>query len=212
MEFSKKGQQLINLYTQMANEGYDRVDGIRQENAYNDFEAKKFKDDLKFLYEKLDIKSVLDYGCGGSDWNKPDFSEGKTAKEYFELEKVNHFEPARNLDEREMSDCVQSFDVLEHIYINDVPNLLREIFSYSKKLVVINVACYEAAALLPNGENAHITVRHPNWWKGMLDAISTEFPNIAVFLICSTAYNRAEAFPIWSSESWDQEETFVINY
>ena len=28
----------------------------------------------------------------------------------------------------------------------------------------INVACYNAAALLPNGENAHVTVRAPSWW------------------------------------------------
>ena len=24
--------------------------------------------------------------------------------------------------------------------------------------------CYSAAALLPNGENAHITIQKPEWW------------------------------------------------
>ena len=57
------------------------------------------------------------------------------------------------------------FDVLEHIFISDIPYVIHDVFSYSKKLVIINVACYEASALLPNGENTHITVRPPLWWK-----------------------------------------------
>ena len=213
MELSRKGQELIKMYESMASDGYERIDGSKVESAYNDFEARKFKDDIKFVLKQLDIKTLLDYGCGGSNWNTENFvPSGKSAKEFFELEHVNHYEPARSIDERTKSDCVLSFDVLEHIYINDVANVLREIFSYANKLVILNVACYAAAAKLPNGENAHITVRHPLWWKGVLDVISTEYPDIAVFLICSTGYNKAEAFQLWSSHAWDEEPNYVINF
>jgi len=51
-----------------------------------------------------------------------------------------------------------------------VPKVVSELFSLAKKLLIINVACYEAAALLPNGENAHITTRNAHWWKGVIDA------------------------------------------
>ena len=84
------------------------------------------------------------------------------------------------------SQCVLCFDVLEHIFISDIPFVLYEIFKNSKKLVVINVACYEAAALLPNNENAHITVRPPQWWKGCIDTVASNFPKIKYILISST--------------------------
>jgi hypothetical protein len=212
MELSNKGRKLIELYSKMASEGYERADGSFVENAYSDFEAKKFKGDIKYIFKKLEIKSTLDYGCGGSNWNAPGFTEDLSAKEFFELENVYHYEPARNIDERQKVDCVLSFDVLEHIYIEDIPAILRDIFSNAEKLVVLNVACYKAAAILPNGENAHITVRNPLWWKGVLDTLSIEYPDIAIFLICSIGYNTAEAFPIWSAKAWEEDEKFEIEY
>ena len=45
-ELSTKGQKLIELYAFMANEGYNRTDGIVEKDAYN-----KFKDDPEFLKE-----------------------------------------------------------------------------------------------------------------------------------------------------------------
>ncbi len=77
-------------------------------------------------------------------------TSGKSAKEFYCLEKVNRYEPARNIDERVVSDAVLNFDVLEHIFIADVQSVLKDIFSYASKIVVINVACYPASALLPN--------------------------------------------------------------
>lgn len=103
-----------------------------------------------------------------------------------------------------------SFDVLEHIFVADVPKVLRDIYSCADRLVILNVACYPAAALLPNGENAHITVRQPLWWKGMVDCITPEFPNVTTCLICSTAWRQATGFPQWSGNGWQASETFVI--
>ena len=60
---------------------------------------------------------------------------------------------------------------------------------------MLNIACYPAAAMLPNGENAHITVRDPLWWKGVIDVASIEFPKITVLLICSMSYSSGILFP-----------------
>ena len=84
---------------------------------------------------------------------------GHLQNNFLMSKKVTTFEPARNQMEKKESDCVVCMDVLEHIFLTDIPNLVDELFMLSKKLLVINVACYKAAALLPNGENAHITVR-----------------------------------------------------
>ena len=90
------------------------------------------------------------------------------SKRFFKLQQVDKFEPARGLMQKKKADCVVCMDVLEHIFIQDIPKVIAELFALSKKLLVVNVACYKAAALLPNGENAHITVRSPDWWKGFL--------------------------------------------
>ena len=132
-----------------------------------------------------------------------------SAKEYFGLEKCYRYEPARDIDERQKVDCVISFDVLEHIFVADVSNVIDEIFSYATKLVVLNIACYEAAALLPNGENAHITVRDPHWWKAQVDQIALRYPDISVLLITSPGYLKSEAFPIYKANDWLNDTKFI---
>ena len=158
------------------------------------------------------IEDVLDYGCGGSDWNAPGFANGISAVEFFGLRTVHRYEPARDIDERALVDCVVCFDVLEHVYVSDVAAVLRDILSHANKLVILNVACYEANALLPNGENAHITVRNPHWWKGVLDTISVEFPAVSIDLICSPQYNQMQAFPTFSDQQRQADDKFCIAY
>jgi len=210
--FSQKGQDLIKLYEQMAEHGYERGDGKKVESAYNDFELRKFRNHVSQFIKTPYIKSVLDYGCGGSDWNAPAFEPktGESAKQFFDLDDVYYYEPARSIDERQKADCVVNFDVLEHIFISDVPSVIRDICSYAKQMVIINVACYPAAARLPNGENAHITVRKPMWWKGVMDMISIDYPHLNIILLCSTGYNKVESFPVWRAQNWQDSETFVI--
>jgi len=210
---SRKGQELIRLYEQMAVEGYERTDQIKVENAFSDFELQAYREHIRPIFHEHGISSVLDYGCGGSDWQSRGFDElsGQSAMEYFNIRNAYRYEPARNLDERQPVDCVVSFDVLEHIFIYDVPSVLRDMFSYAKKLVLLNVACYKAAAKLPNGENAHVTVRHPAWWKGMVDSIAVEYPDTIIYLICSKGWRVSDAFPPWSANRWLESSSFEIN-
>jgi len=209
---SSKGQRLVDMYTQMAENGYSTNLGTEVTDAYNSFELRKIRDLIKDKFKQHDVKTVLDYGCGGSDWSAPGFQNNQSALDFFGLEKVLRYEPARKIDERNLVDCVVSFDVLEHIFVSDVPNVLRDIFANAKKLVVLNVACYNANALLPNGENAHITVRNPYWWKGALDLISVEYPHVSVDLICSPRYNQMAAFPTFSDEQRQSDSKFCIAY
>ena len=102
------------------------------------------------------------------------------------------------------------FDVLEHIFVADVPRVIREIFSLARSLVVVNIACYSARATLPNGENAHITVRPPLWWKGVFDSIAVEFPSVAFQLWCSTSWRNVEGFVVTSTGEWFESESFVV--
>lgn len=210
LELSSKGNELIKLYKKMANEGYTRSDGVQVEIAYNDFELKKFRHICREHFFQHNIKTVLDYGSGGSDWENDNFEpkNNKSAKQFFNLDQVTCFEPARNLLSKNKADCVVCMDVLEHIFITDVPKIVEELFLLAEKLLIVNVACYKAAALLPNGENAHVTVRSPDWWKGLFDVISMKHKDTEVVLICSTSFTSGFIFESSKADDWDKSETF----
>ena len=213
-KLSKQGQELIKLYEKMAQDGYKRTDGIKVEKAFSDFELRKFRNLCKEKISNKQIKTILDYGGGGSNWDEPNFepTTGETAKKFFDVEKVTTFEPARNLLEKKKSDCVVCMDVLEHVYIADIPNVVEELFSLTNNLLIINVACYKAAAILPNGENAHITIRPPLWWKGVIDTIAVNYKNIEIMLICSNTFKSGEIFESFKANDWFQSSKYSNDF
>ena len=212
MILSKSGKRLIEHYKTMAKDGFLREDGTKNEDAYNAFQLKKFRTIVLPKFKELNIGTVLDYGGGGSNWDKLNFDKesGQSAKQFFGVGKVTTFEPARNQNEKKKSDCVVCMDVLEHIFLADVSNVVRELFSLTKKLLIINVACYEAAALLPTGENAHITIRNPKWWDGLITSISSDFPDVNVILICSETFESGTIYLPFKSSDWGNSEKFTI--
>ena len=214
LKLSKQGEELIKLYEKMAKEGYSRRDGVKIKTAFSDFELRKFRNFCKEEISKKNINTLLDYGGGGSDWDEPNFepTTGETAKQFFKIEEVNKFEPSRNLMEKKPSDCVICIDVLEHIFIADVPNIVNELFSLSKNLLIINVACYKAAAILPNGENAHITIRSPVWWKGVIDTVAIKHPEIEVMLICSNTFKSGIIFETFKANDWLESSNFKNDF
>ena len=129
-KLSKKGTQLIKLYSKMAKDGYLTIDNKKITDVYNNFQLHKTRHYVKKILVKHKIKSILDYGSGGSDWNKKgfDLKTNYSAIKFFGLNKVYKFEPARNINEKHMSDCVICFDVLEHIFIGDIKNILLDYF------------------------------------------------------------------------------------
>ena len=195
-QLSHQYNELINYYKQMAENGYNRDDGTFVKNVYSDAEPHKFADQLKKIVEFFDAKNGLDYGSGGSNLNKTKLANGVKFIDYIGLQKIQSFEPARNKKKKYKSDIVLCFDVLEHVFINDVPWVLNDLFKYATKCVVINVACYNAAALLPNGENAHITVRPPSWWLGQIECISSIHPDIYWALFTSESYNNRKFYGV----------------
>ena len=214
LKLSRQGEELIRLYKQMADKGYSRTDGVKVKKAFSDFELRKFRNLCKEKISQDSIKTVLDYGGGGSNWDEPNFepSTGETAKNFFNVDEVNTFEPARGKIQKKLSDCVICIDVLEHIFITDIPLVVEELFTLSKNLLIINVACYKAAAILPNGENAHITIRSPVWWKGVFDTVAVKYPNIEVMLICSNTYKSGVIFKTFKANDWFHSSTFTSDF
>ena len=195
-QLSNQYDELLAQYKIMAKEGYNRSDGSFVKNVYSDAEPLKFSDQLEKIIGHFNAKTALDYGSGGSDLNKTKLSNGEKFIDYIGLNKIHSFEPARSKRRKRKSDIVLCFDVLEHIFINDVPWVINDLFKYANKCIVINVACYNAAALLPNGENAHITVRPPSWWLGQIECISSLHPDVYWALFTSESYNKSNFYGV----------------
>lgn len=206
---STQYDKLLSHYSHMAKHGYQRSDGHFVENVYSDAEPLKFAENIKKIVEFFNSKSALDYGSGGSDLNKIKLNDKEKFIDYVGLNKIHPFEPARNKGKKRKCDLVLCFDVLEHIFINDVPWVLEDLFSNAKQCVIINVACYKAAALLPNGENAHVTVRPPIWWLGQVECISTLFPEIYWALFTSQGYQSADFLGVHRMKDKLDSDNFV---
>ncbi len=99
-------------------------------------------------------------------------------------------------------------DVLEHIFIEDIPKVVDELFFLAKKLLIVNVACYKAAALLPNGENAHITIRSPDWWKGVFDVTASNYKDTEFMLICSITISTGVRYETFKFSDYSSVEGF----
>ncbi len=213
LELTTQGMALVKLYNEMAERGYERGDQqyIKPQDVYADFQLRKFRHIVRPRMETVDIKTVLDYGGGASDWSKLNFDpdSGMSAKDFFGVDEATVYEPARDLLVKKVSDCVICMDVLEHVFIADIPNVVRDLFSHAEKLLVVNVACYPAAALLPNGENAHITVRGPDWWKGIFDTISVDYPGVEVMLLCSETFVQGVAYEPYKAATWLSSTEFT---
>jgi hypothetical protein len=65
-------------------------------------------------------------------------------------------------------DGVICTDVLEHIPEGLLPETFETIFSKARHFVFLVIDCGLAVKKLPNGENAHCTVKLPSWWNSQL--------------------------------------------
>jgi len=199
MVCSDKGKKLLAIHKEMTWEALR--DGNGHRNLY-DWEIRAFRDPIRNILKQFDISTLLEYGCRGGNYESPGFDGDASAKEFFDLEEIYLYEPTRYIDQRRKADAVLCFDLLEHLFIADLPSTVREMFCLADRLLIVNTACYAARSWLPNGENAHVTVRPPQWWKGLFDSIAVDFPAVSVWLICSTSLRDPKAFEVYSANDW----------
>ena len=123
--------------------------------------------------------TVLDYGCGKGNQYK---QSNSNILFHVKDENIFLYDPGfkehDTLPDRTF-DGVISTDVLEHIPEKVIPKTLNQIFERADKFVYLAICTRLAHAILPNGENAHCTVKEPDWWENHIlssnkDKILTE--------------------------------------
>jgi len=109
--------------------------------------------------------SILDYGAGQSR-----MVELLRAQTLSVRDRYDPAIPEINSLPRDRYDLVTCTDVLEHLDEGEIPTVLKHIHSLTTH-AIIAADTRPADTLLPNGENAHATVRPAEWWAKRIEEI-----------------------------------------
>lgn len=212
---SKRYKELVKFYKQMHEEGDERhIEGKKSpENTFVGDQTQFYVRDIKKYIESTNSKTILDYGSGKaslykkkdlkikSDNNKKEYN---TIKDFWHVSEIDFYDIGVKEYEtfpNKIFDGIVCTDVLEHTYIEDVPWIVCELFNFAKKFVYIKVSCSLAGSVLPDGKNSHTTVAGPDWWYGIILAISNNFPDKKFCLICSKRTGTNRDFFRFTSEN-----------
>jgi len=117
----------------------------------------------------LDFKKIIDFGCG----------KGLMADELNRLKiaEVTKYDPAissYNVIPNSKFDCIINTDVMEHIPESEIPAVLDQFKKLSSSAIIIP-HLGKAKLILPNGENAHCTIKTPDEW---MDIFRKKYRNV----------------------------------
>ena len=198
---SARYRALMALYAQMHTHGEARL-GIPAQSTFPVSSLFPHLEPIKRLIDETGAATILDYGAGKGLQYRPQkilvggrhVADG--VAEYWDVDEVRCYDPGYAPHSRLPEgtfDGVVCTDVLEHCPEEDLPWILGEIFGYARRFVYLNVACYPALKSLPSGENAHITVRPPQWWREQVAAAAR--PGIVYELRAETSAATEESTP-----------------
>lgn len=187
---SERYENLIALYTQLHEKGDPELK-ISAENMFSGITLPQHAEKIHEFLKQFQIKTLLDYGCGKAQQYKLSFQTQNgevfpNIPTYWESPKIYlydpGFKPFKFLPQGQF-DAVISTDVLEHLPEEDLNWILKEILNYARHAVYLSVATYPARKKLPNGENAHITVRPSSWWQELIGGIRNQhYPHLSIQL------------------------------
>lgn len=180
--------QLVELYRSAHD---DPSHGKKKRKPFRGVSLAPHMDRIGEMIRETGAKSLLDYGSGKGGAYEP-HPEHDAASRHKRLPSwgavdVTLYDPGVP----EFSgpydddyDAVIATDVLEHIPEEDIQWVLEEFFSHARKFVFAVATCFPAKKTLPNGENAHCTVRPPMWWRAQMEAASRRHPGVR-WTLCS---------------------------
>lgn len=183
---SPRYTELQAMYKKMHLEG-DRAMGIAPQQMFPGQSLLAQAARIKALIDRAAAKTLLDYGCGkGLQYKQrpvdvPEAGVFPSIQEYWGVDNIALYDPCfvpHSFLPKGTFHGVICTDVLEHCPEDDIGWILREIFSYAEQFVFANIACFPAKKKLPNGENAHCTIKTAEWWRGHIDTLALEFPHL----------------------------------
>jgi hypothetical protein len=182
---SPRYQRLLALYRQMHREGEIHL-GIPPDQTFPGKSLPPQAGHIKRLIDATGARTILDYGSGKGNqylpmpWQDEGGAVHVGIAAWWGVE-VRCYDPAYpKFSELPTGtfDGVISTDVLEHCPEEDMPWIVGELFGYARRFVFANVACFPAQKRLPNGQNAHCTIRPLKWWRQLIEQVARAHPGV----------------------------------
>lgn len=179
----------------LISEKYKKLYTILHNDNANYGNSHHLSPEISLLISFLRPKTILDYGCGKGLLTKtlqskhPNiefFNYDPCVEEYSKLTYSNF-------------DMILNTDVLEHIPEENIDDILKHIKSLSNN-VFFNLHHERALTFLPNGENAHCTVKPPKWYH---EKIKNLFGNCIPLISRDIPNTSAITFKISSEQLFD---------
>jgi hypothetical protein len=146
---------------------------MHEKGSFNGRSLKKHVPEIGRLIKETDSKTILDYGSGKGVCHKD-------RTKVWGVE-ITQYDPAvKGIDvlPNHMFDAVICTDVLEHVPEDELDETLKNIFCRAEKLVYLSISTKPANKTLPNGLNAHVTVKPPEWWIEKVSAFKAPVVSI----------------------------------
>lgn len=120
---------------------------------------------IDYLRE-IGARSILDYGCGEGSL------QARLRTLGFDGAVIEYDPAVRGKDKLPRPvDLVVCTDVLEHVEQGCIGNVLAHVRALSRMGCYLVIATRPANRLLPNGQNAHLIVEHPDWWASRINKL-----------------------------------------
>ena len=170
---SERYRRLVELYREMHVRG-EALKRLPPERTFPGASLLPQAHHIRRLIAHTGSRTILDYGSGKGMQYRPMSLRGESSwdsvQAYWGVERIQCYDPAYEPFSRlpeERFDGVVCTDVLEHCAEPDLPWIVEELFAHATRFVFASVACHPAVKRLPNGENAHCTVRPPAFWEAL---------------------------------------------
>ncbi|REJ64721.1 MAG: class I SAM-dependent methyltransferase [Planctomycetota bacterium] len=196
---SPRYRELLSQYQQLHLYG-DVRRNIPPEQHYAGRSLPRHAETIKQLIDHFQAKTILDYGSGkGSQYKMAvtmkDGQRYRSIPEYWDIDSLTCYDPAYEpFAESPVGqfDGVISTDVLEHVPEDDMEWVVDEMFSLATKFLFVNAASFQALAHLPNGENAHCTIKPVEWWRELFTRVAARHPQVRYFVSIDFGAEGAE--------------------
>jgi hypothetical protein len=210
---SPRYRQLVESYRALHVEG-ERFMNVAPGDTFPGLSLPPEAHHIKRLIDRTGALNVLDYGSGKGrqyDARGVRLATGEVVEsivDYWGVDYVHCYDPSfprfSTLPQGTFHGVI-STDVLEHCPEEDLPWILAEMFSYAERFLYANVACYPAKKRLPSGENAHCTIRPPEWWSDVFRRIAAGYPDI-VWELSASVLSEDGANPIHGEKRFTTRE------
>ena len=181
---SARYTELIKLYRHAHEQGQPEI-GNKPEDTFAGKVRIQHASRISFFTKFCGARRLLDYGAGKGhqyDLNRTDVD----LREVYGVTEITCYDPGHqpysSLPDGSF-DGVICLDVMEHCPEEDLPWIISEIIGYAERFAYFTVACFKAKKKLPNGENAHCTVRPPAWWKAIFKDVAARNPDVMIEVI-----------------------------